>query len=252
MSPMAWTVTEPGPLGGTAVWSLDLALTPSRRAACRAILSAEEAARAERFVRGEDRDRFAASHAALRLILGRILGRDPRTLAFGTGPWGKPELHEELVAQLHFNLSHSGAQALVAVSATTQIGVDLELMRPMTDALRIARAHFAPGEVAALEACDPGTLQFAFHACWTRKEAVVKALGTGLSMRLDRFAVSIPPAPPAVLHIDGDAGRGDAWTLQHLQPAPGYIGAVAIEAAGARCTAHRLAPDWPDRLGDLG
>ena len=244
MSACPWPSTDPGPRPGIAVWDVDLTAAKSP-AACLAILSEDERARAGRFLRPEDGHRFAASHAALRLLLGRHLGADPRTLAFGRGPAGKPHLAGIWAGACAFNLSHSGGRALIGISPSAEIGVDVEAMRPMPDALGIARAHFAPREVAALEGLDPPDLAEAFFACWTRKEAIVKATGQGLLLPLDSFAVSVSPGHAALLQGPGGV---HGWSLHDLAPAPGHAGAIAIAAAGTACERLGLPPDWPSRL----
>ena len=239
-----WAVTEPGHAAAIQVWCVDLALSAGRLAGCDAWLSAEEAARADRFLRAEDRDRYRASHAALRLILGRALGVAPGVLAFATGPAGKPELAGGLAGALHFNLSHSGARALVGISPEAAIGVDVEALRPIPDALRIARTQFAQAEAEALAALPPEAVGPAFTGLWTRKEAVVKALGAGLSLPLDRFVLTLPPAPPRLVAITGD--DPEAWSLHHLEPGPGTVGTAAIRAPGARVARCALPAGWAD------
>lgn len=248
-SSKAWPEAVPLPLTGNAVWHVALTLDDARRASCALFLEDDERGRADRFLRREDRDRFLASHAALRIILAGVLGLNPRTLAFTTSPMGRPSLAGEAGlagrnARLDFNLSHSGDHALVALSTTSRIGVDIEAHRPLPDALRIARAHFHPREVAALEAVGPDR-ETAFYGVWTAKEAFVKATGTGLSTPLSGFAVSAPPAPPALLTATDTAPA--AWTLIRLAPAPRTTGAVAIEAPDAACRFARLPTDWADR-----
>ena len=240
-----WTVTEPGPAETIRIWNVDLALSADRLARCDAWLSPAEAARAGRFRRVEDRDRSRASHAALRLILAHALGVAAEALAFATGPAGKPELAGAHAGALQFNLSHSGSRALVGVSPKAAIGVDVEALRPIPDALRIARAHFARAEAEALAALPPEAVGAAFTGLWTRKEAVVKALGAGLSLPLDRLALTLPPAPPRLVAIAGD--DPEAWSLHHLEPGPGTVGTAAIRAPGAAIARCTLPQDWPDR-----
>lgn len=230
------------------VWIVDLTLTERRKQACLAVLSAEEQARAARFLRAADRDRYIVSHAALRHILGHVLDADPRALAFSAGPAGKPEVAGPWSGRLEFNLSHSGERALVGLSTRARIGVDIERMRHLPDALRMARNHFAPDEVAALERCDATALLHAFLACWTCKEAFVKACGVGLSVPLDRFSVTVPPEPAGLVAIAGDAERARGWSLHHLEPALGYLGAVAIEASDAPYVVRTMPADWAEIL----
>lgn len=224
------------------VWDVDLTLSDENRAQCQNLLSEDEKARADRFVRDADRWRFEASHAALRLALGHRLGLDPHALVFGAEPSGKPYLAGAAAGTCRFSLSHSGSRALIGLSSSAEIGVDVEEMRPMPDLLRIARAHFAACEIAALEALEPGELTAAFFACWTRKEAVAKATGQGLSLRLDSFAVSVTPEAAELQAMPGGTKE---WSLHALPAAPGYAAAIAIRAADIGCLYRTLPPDWP-------
>ena len=231
-------------MSAAEVWIVDLALSEARLARCAAVLSPQERDRADKFLRPVDRARHTASHAALRLILARALGLDPGAIAFAAGPAGKPELAGPARGLGSFNLSHSGARALVGLARGTEIGVDVEAIRPLPDALRIARAHFSSDEVAALAATASTDIERAFFGLWTRKEAVVKALGAGLSLPLDRFSVTVPPAAPRLLRMDGPGG----WTLADVETGAGTVGTVAVRAFDAAITMHRLPPNWPDAI----
>lgn len=238
-----WPITPPVWTAGAAVWLIPLGAGVARQLGHTPILSPEEWARADRFVREVDRNRYVVSHAALRIILGGALGAAPDSLSLVASASGKPQLGGAQAGRLQFNLSHSGNLALVGL-AEVPIGVDIEATRPLPDALTLARSHFHPSEIAALAALAPERQPAAFYGCWTRKEAFVKAVGTGLSMRLDRFAVTVPPALPALLSCEVSAGSPADWTLHHLAPEAGAIGAVAIARRNAPCARHRLAPDW--------
>ncbi|GJE57609.1 hypothetical protein EKPJFOCH_4127 [Methylobacterium thuringiense] len=240
----AWITAAPGPVHDPTVWRIALTLGETERRACLSALSDEERGRAGRFLRQEDHDRYAASHAALRRILAAALVADPAELLFRTDDAGKPELDGPWRGSLAFNLSHSGGICLIGLSPDTRIGVDVELMRPIGDCLSLARSHFTAGEAATLAQLPDEALPAAFYACWTRKEAFVKALGLGLSFPLGRFAVAIPPAPAALLAVDGSAQAARAWSLQHLTPAPGHVGAVAIDAPGRTCILRSLEQGW--------
>ena len=227
------------------VWCIDLAAARSRTDTCLGLLSTEETARAARFLRIEDRVRFAASHAALRLILARALDAAPAELDFAAGAGGKPELAGRWAGRLAFNLSHSGARAVVGLARSARIGVDVEAVRRMPDALRIADHHFSPSEAAALRGLPAERTEAAFFAVWTAKEAVVKALGVGLAGGLAHAHVTVPPEPLRLVALDGSTARAEAWTLAALPVAAGYAGAVALDAPAA--VAVRDAPaDWLD------
>ncbi|MGU3538600.1 4'-phosphopantetheinyl transferase family protein [Methylobacterium sp. A54F] len=230
------------------MWSIDLRLPPEALDACRRLLDPAERARADRFLRPEDRQRFVASHAALRLILGAARATDPRTLAFTADATGKPELARgPSEAPLHLNLSHSGPRALVGLSTRAPIGVDVEALRPMPDALRLARDLFAADEAQALARLPDAARDRAFLGLWTRKEAVVKALGLGLSAPLSAFSVTVPPDEAALLRPP--AGPAAGWTLHDLEPGPGTVGTAALTAADEPIRRLTLPPDWTDALG---
>lgn len=227
------------------VWIVDLAVSPDQLDLCWTVLDRPERDRADRFLRPVDRARYVASHAALRRILAETLDCDPAEIRFADGADGKPELAGSARGALGFNLSHSGARALIGLAPAAAIGVDVELVRPIPDAGQIARTHFAADEVATLVALPPDAVEGAFYGLWTRKEAVVKAHGTGLSLPLDRFSVTLPPAPPRLLRWPGAGG----WTLAELDVGPDYAATVAVRSSDAKVTSHRLSADWPKDLG---
>ncbi|MCJ2070374.1 4'-phosphopantetheinyl transferase superfamily protein [Methylobacterium sp. J-030] len=225
------------------VWLVDLAVSADGLDRCAPVLDRSERERGDRFLRPVDRARYIASHAALRLVLAEACACAPSEIRLTANATGKPELARAFGSPAAFNLSHSGARALIGLAGPTAIGVDIELIRPIPDAVRIARTHFAPDEAAALASLPPDAIEAAFFGLWTRKEAVVKAQGTGLSLPLDRFSVTVPPAAPRLLR--DSAG----WTLAAVEAGAGYAATVAVRADDTTIRHHTLSPDWPDRLG---
>jgi 4'-phosphopantetheinyl transferase len=214
--------------GQVHVWRSPLDLDGSVLDGLRMSLSDEELERAARFRFDEHRNRFIAARGVLRDILSKYLHQQARAIEFSYNAFGKPAL--KLQGQgIQFNLSHSGALALFALSANMQLGVDVEQMRPGPADLAIAERFFSQSEVAALRALPTDIQSEAFFNCWTRKEAYVKALGGGLQIPLDSFDVSIAPGEPAVLHSVQEEGQKDKWSLQALHPAPGYAAALVAE-----------------------
>jgi 4'-phosphopantetheinyl transferase len=229
------------PHGEVHLWLAGVAELAERAAALLGTLSADERDRAGRFHREADWRRFVVARGALRIILARYLGSDARALAFRYGPFGKPELPD---APLRFNLSHSGDLALCAVTRGRAVGVDVEQLRPVADCEQLAARYFSPEEHAALVQLSAAARSRAFLACWTRKEAYVKARGDGLSFPLDAFAVSLAPGTaPALLRHRLDATEVDRWSFAALEPEPGYVGALAVEGHGWRLVPSRLRPD---------
>ena len=151
------------------VWSLSLDLPEAELRRLGSVISAEEAARAERFVHTPDRQRYVAAHGLLRSVLAGYLGTSPEAVAFRSNSDGKPRLAQP--ERLRFNLSHSGLLGLLAVSANREVGVDIEEIRDVGDMEDLAKTCFSPVEQAALAAVPAGQRRWAFFAGWTRKEA---------------------------------------------------------------------------------
>jgi len=164
------------------------------------VLAPDEVDRAERFRFARDRRRYVVGRARMRAILGDYLGQEPRTLRFGYGPQGKPALAAPIgAARVDFNLTRSHELGILAVQCDADIGVDVELLRPFPEALDIARRFFTPEEYARLAALPSADVVAAFFEYWTRKEAVVKSSGQGLSQPIDippdRWVASLPELP---------------------------------------------------------
>jgi 4'-phosphopantetheinyl transferase len=210
------------------------------------LISSEEALRADRFAQERLRVSFEVSHGVLRVLLSQYLKSNPRDLDFEFGQAGKPRLRGG--SQLRFNMSHSGCLAAYAFTSGCEIGIDVEQIRDMPDLEPVAERFFCAGEAAQLLSISgERPRQEAFFRCWTRKESYIKATGDGLSAPLDQFQVTLLPDSPAnIVHIGHDATAASEWTLQHLDPAPGYVGALAHHS-GARpillhppCTAQEI------------
>lgn len=194
-------------------------------------LAPDERSRAERFHFRKDRENFIVSHGILRAILGRYLNREPGQLRFCYGPYGKPALAGEGgSAPLRFNLSHADGLACFAIARGREVGIDLERIRTDMEEQQIAERFFSPLEAMTLRTLPAEMITVAFFNCWTRKEAYVKARGEGLSLPLNEFDVSlIPGDQPTLLSTRDDPEEASRWALQELNPAPGYVGALAAE-----------------------
>jgi 4'-phosphopantetheinyl transferase len=201
-------------------------------------LSESERIRAERFHFEKDRKRFIIARGLLRTILGCYLDIEPSRVQFSYGSYGKPALGETSGSSgLRFNLSHSHFLALYAVTREREIGVDIEHVRPMPEAEQIVKRFFSARENAVFCALPPSQKDEAFFNCWTRKEAYLKAIGSGLAQPLDQIEVTLTLGEPArLLNIPGATHTAEHWSLQHLTPASSYVGAVAVEGHNWRLT----------------
>jgi 4'-phosphopantetheinyl transferase len=213
------------------VWQFGLDVTPQEFESDLALLSPDERARADRYRFERHRMRFVHGRATLRHLLSAWTGVAPGDLRFRYSERGKPGLMS--AANLHFNLSHSGDLALLAVTRGNEPGVDIELLRPVRDAGEIARRFFTEREATGIGALAGDDRMRAFFRCWTRKEAWLKSNGTGITGGLNQVEVTfLADEPAAILSIAGDCDAGAAWHVEDLAPAAGYVGALAVESEG--------------------
>lgn len=240
-----WTAAAENPVATPAevhVWVIDSSDFASFRGDLLEVLQTEERQRAARFRFPSDRDRFVRSRAMLRVLLGRYLHRRPSEIRLGYSIHGKPFLDGASTAgSLEFNLSHSGGVVLLAVTARRRVGVDVERVSSDRASEKIAARFFSPEEQAVLSRVEPDRRSAAFFACWTRKEAYVKARGEGLSLPLGSFSVSLAPGEPAAL-VSSSLGEYELsrWQIRDVGLGPGYRGAVAVEGAGWRLRQWRF------------
>lgn len=209
------------------------------------VLAAEERARAARFHLPRDADRYRRAHAMRRFVLGRYLGCPPADLRFAEDEHGRPRLAPPSDAgpELEFNASQSGGLALLAVTCGARSGVDIELAQPLPDLQDVARHLFHGAEWRAIAAsADDAARQDAFLRCWTRKEALVKAIGVGLDTVLARFDAGTRPAhAPFRPAFDPDFPGPTDWWLTDLSAPPVYA-ALALAHAPAQVSAWSWHP----------
>lgn len=201
------------------VWWAELDVTPERFEMLRATLPAPERREGER--QRCDPKRLIVARGLVREILGSRLGVDPAHLEIGRTTAGKPYLVDAPTA-LAFNVSHAAEWLVVAVAPGGAVGVDVERLRADVDTTRVARHMFTVHEIAALEALPAGERRRAFFSCWARKEACLKAIGTGLSIAPERIDVGLGPGR-ATLHFETDD-----WCVGGIAtPRPDLVAAIA-------------------------
>jgi len=213
------------------VWAVWLNASAEVNRAYRRMLSPDEIVRADRFVFEHLTRSYELSQGALRLLLAHSLKCAPQDIQFRFGARGKPMLQDG--SQICFNMAHSSGLALYAYTVSCEIGIDVEELRDISDIEQVASHYFSKAEAAELLSISRELpRRDAFFRCWTRKEAYIKAIGEGLYLPLDQFQVTLlPDAPAKFVHIGNDCSAASEWTLQHLDPAPNYVGALAYQGA---------------------
>jgi len=209
------------PPRGVDLWVFALEQPAAREARLTANCSARELERAARMLVPRRRREFLVGRGAVRSILGAYLGIAPRHVEIAVGPHGKPFV--DAPGAPAFNLSHSGDMAVVAVSAGFDVGIDIERVDPALDVMAIARRFLAPDEVAHLASLEAAARAAAFSRLWTRRQACLKTSGTGFAIGLGEVRTPLPRS--AAPTSDG------ARTIVDIDPAPGYVGALAYDAA---------------------
>lgn len=192
------------------------------------ILSADEQARAGRFVFPQHRTTFIAAHWLLRTTLSRYADVAPGEWVFERNPYGKPLLcdqHRRLAA-LDFNLAHSEGLIACIVRRGGAVGIDVESVRHRSRSVEIARRYFTPQEIRELDACPAHQVGARFVELWTLKEAYVKAVGIGLSRPLDTFSFAFTGR--SGLRFESAIGDAPAWDFTLLAPTPDHRIAVAV------------------------
>lgn len=205
-----------------------------------ALLDEEDLERAARFRVEAARRRFVTARAMLRLILSRFTGVAPEHLTFVFGEHGKPRLETDGPC---FNLAHSGDTVVVAV-AGDHVGVDIEELRVLPNADRLARRICTPQELETLLSLPEPSRNDALLRLWTAKEAVLKALGSGIAGGMRSVEVMVDTeGQPLLLRLHGEAAP---WSLL---PSPQPVSAVATVAV-PRLSCHLLSRPflWAEEL----
>ncbi len=223
--------------GDLHLWRIRLATTLTDRQG--EILTEAELRRAAKLRFVADRRRFIARRAALRQVLSRYLQVPADTIAFDVNAHGKPSIKAPPahVETLSFNASSCDDLALIVIALNRRIGVDVERINLPPDDVEVARQFLSEKELEEFAGLQGTTRAQRFFAMWTGKEAVLKALGTGLSLspRLIELAVD-DDGCPAISSLEGTLHNTKRWSLHSVSPETGYLGAIAIE--GHRLNIH--------------
>lgn len=221
------------------VWKAPLNLPPAQLDKYRAILSRDEQQRSDKFKSEKRRREFIIGRGLLRMLIGQCLEMDPSVIEFAYSEHQKPYLPvTALGIPVTFNLSHSHDLALVALALERRIGIDIEYLRPDVDFRKLAGRFFSEQESRSLQDYEGVRLAAAFFACWTRKEALLKAIGEGIAFGLADFSVSVNPQDQVVsLHTHWDEAEAARWSIINFALERDYAAAVA--ASGTRYKVRR-------------
>ncbi len=201
---------------------------PSAQPADISLLSGEERARAERFVFERDRSSFVTTRAALRRLLAVECGVPPADLLFEADAFGRPRLVESIRAaqpQLDFNVSHSGRLGAVALSRAGRVGIDVEWHERMHSLREVEQEVMGTQEREMLQLLDGDAYARAFLGCWTRKEAIAKAIGVGVQYPLRTIDIPVVDADGSAVFQSDD---GQFWSVATLHVTTSYTASFAM------------------------
>lgn len=208
-------------------WNITFARNDQRTYSSYAqLLTLEEQAHADHYRLPADRWRYVIARGSLRLILSAWIHQPPKDIQIETGEKRKPRLNE---SEIEFNVSHSGSVIAIAMMKNIPIGIDVEKVRKVVNYRELISRNFHSDEIADFSKVLDSEIEELFFRCWTRKEAVAKALGKGLMIPLDQYRVSfLPTEHPALLLFQGKCVR-DEWTIIDLPSSNGYVQACAAK-----------------------
>ncbi|WP_400077176.1 4'-phosphopantetheinyl transferase family protein [Winogradskyella sp. R77965] len=210
------------------IWSINFVVNDDGYQRYFSFLSEDEKERASRFKFYKDRRCYVVVKGVLRLLSGVYLNKDPKKIEFNYGKYGKPKFRHK--TNLNFNVSHSGDMAIIGFVYDHTIGIDIEKIKDDFDTFEIASNFFSKVEITALKKIPKPEQYRAFYRCWTRKEAFIKAKGSGLSFPLDEFAVSLDSDLDAnVLWTKWNTAEKHQWQLTSFVPSKGYIAAHIVD-----------------------
>jgi len=212
------------PAAGVALWWAGLAASDDAFAHLSSWLAPQEHARAARYGREDLRRRYVIGRATLRSVLGGMLGVAPGHVPIVRGARGRPRL--DGIPDLDFNISHTEGMALIGVTRTGRIGVDIEREDRTVNADGLARKFLTLAEQATLASLAEAARRGRFLRYWTCKEAMSKATGDGLSAPFRRIEVRLadtiePVAGPAPY-------EPSSWRLHAVDVPAGFLGTLAV------------------------
>lgn len=213
------------------VWWVDESeVTPSLMARYRAMMSASELARYDRFLVERPKTQHTIARALIRSMLSRYADRAPDAWTFVDNDHGRPAIADRTgIPPIDFNLTHTDGVVAMIVALDREVGVDAEWAGRSIGGLDIAESYFSPSEVRDLFALEPARRMERFWHYWTLKESYIKARGKGLAIPLDQFSFHLSRDVPVTIsfdpRLDDDAST---WQFQQVRPTREHHMAVAV------------------------
>lgn len=196
------------------------------------LLSDQEQHRSKNFIFSNDKIRYQVIRSALRQLLSHYLQIAANEIKIEYNRFGKPILNRQRpLPPFYFNISHSNDLALLAFCSSSKIGVDVEYIKRHTKYRKIAQRFFSAQENSILQNVDEDKIAATFFRLWTRKEAFVKAVGTGLGFPLNKFTIAVDRENrPILVDVDHSKYNGPC-SLYDVNCPRGYMSSIACLCA---------------------
>ena len=210
------------------VWRISQKLPQFALNKLRQLLSPDEQATLNSLQYAEEKEHYITSRGTLRKLLSLYLKINPADIRFTYGPHGKPQL-ECPNKDLQFNVSHSGDITVVAVTQIVRVGVDIEFLNSVSD-IPFLSGHFLTGrEKKAYSELDDTEKRGEFLACWTLKEACIKAAGLTIRRLIPKLDVCFNPQLITIPTEDGNDNHGEPCYALTFTPAPQYVASIIVD-----------------------
>lgn len=191
------------------------------------LLNDAEAARAARLKIDRHRRRWIAGRVLLKRLLGHYAGVDATDIRLGYGDIGKPYLKFPEATGIQFNYTDSGGCLIYAFSRNIEVGIDLEALPRGVRYALIAPRKMTKTEQRAFEQIPEHLKEYAFLACWTRKESYGKALGVGIRYPMNE--VTLCEDYSNAIHAINDEANG-CHTLMQIKPPFDGIACLTVKS----------------------
>lgn len=211
-----------------AIWHFPISLEKNISSIFWLFLSEEEKQKVNSFRFEKDGLKYSFCRGMLRHLLSLYTGIPPFDLAFTFNEYGKPYLARKFASfNLGFNLSHTSDYVVFAFGLNTEIGIDLEKIRPFQGIIQIVESFFSREEYLCIEQLKPDEQIKIFYDFWTKKEALLKAKGIGIAGEGLNVLKKLKIENENRIRFSDIHADDSFWSLQRLAFLSGYAGAIA-------------------------
>ncbi|MBV1875550.1 MAG: 4'-phosphopantetheinyl transferase superfamily protein [Cycloclasticus sp.] len=228
--------------GDVHVWKL--ALGGSIKQSERALLSDSEVLKISRLRNQQHRAYALSMRVQLRRLISGYLGINPSMIRFEKAEFGKPYIID---SALSFNVSHSGSQALVAMTLGQEVGVDIENWRYLDNLEGLVIRNFSNNEQKEWLDIEEQKRESTFFKIWTCKEAFIKATGRGLGMGVSRCGFSLTH-PNNLLECPIEYGKASDWSCVTLDMGEKVSASLMLRSKGCRPVIYTFDPENPPQI----